>query len=68
VAPVRKNADLRAGILLITGGIGFCLFMGLIALFEPNALQGAGVGLVPLFIGIGYLIVWKLNKKNGQQE
>jgi hypothetical protein len=68
VPPVRKRSDLRAGVLLISGGLGFGLFMSIIGMFDPNALQGAGVGLVPVFIGIGYLIVWKLNKKNGQSE
>lgn len=60
----RKNIDLRRGILLLAGGIGFMILIALIGIWEPNALRGLGAGAVPIFIGIGYLLVWRINKKH----
>ncbi len=53
-----ENKDLRNGILLITGGIGISSF------FLAVADGMWGLGLFPLFLGVGYLIVWKLGNKN----
>jgi hypothetical protein len=60
----RKNLDLRRGLILLALGIGFSLFLGITAIWEPHAVKGVGVGLVPALIGVGYLIVWKINNKN----
>ena len=53
-----EKKDLRNGILLITGGIGISSF------FLAVADGMWGLGLFPLFLGLGYLIVWKLGNKN----
>ncbi len=53
-----EKRDLRNGILLITGGIGISGF------FTVVADDIWAVGLFPLLLGLGYLIVWKLGKKN----
>ena len=53
-----EKKDLRNGILLITGGIGISSFFLAVA----DGLWG--LGLFPLFLGLGYLIVWKLGNKN----
>ncbi len=53
-----QKKDLRNGILLITGGIGISSF------FLAVADGMWGLGLFPLFLGLGYLIVWKLGNKN----
>jgi hypothetical protein len=51
--------DLQGGVILIGVGLGLILFL----LFLPN--RAWGVGFIPLFMGIGRLIAWKLAKKNG---
>ena len=59
--PVRRpgNGDLRAGMVLSTFGLGAVLF----ALTLPEH-EAWGLGLLPLFAGIGFLITWKLGQKN----
>ncbi len=46
-------SDLRRGVVLVGLGMGLGLFM--FQLGKPWA-----VGLIPLFMGLGYLVVWKL--------
>ena len=53
-----QRNDLRNGILLITGGVGLTAFF-------MATIEGLwGLGLFPLFLGLGYIIVWKLGKNN----
>jgi len=52
-------SDLRAGTVLSTFGVGAVLF----ALTLPRHVAW-GLGLLPLFAGIGFLITWKLSQKN----
>jgi len=75
IAPVRRNGtespamrDLRRGLLLISGGIGLSAFFAVIGIWEEEALRGTGLGLVPLFLGIGYLIVGRLGRKAEPRE
>ena len=60
--PPSPRRDLRKGILLVCTGIGIGLFL----LFE-DGLDEAALGLVPILIGIGYLIVAKLDSKMDRQ-
>jgi len=46
-------SDLRRGVILISLGLGLALFMYQIE-------RPWSIGLIPLFMGIGYLIVWRL--------
>ena len=55
--PPKPRNDLRNGILLIGGGIGLAL-----------ALSGKGghaymIGFIAIFLGIAFLVVWKLERK-----
>lgn len=57
IAPARRPAnDLRRGLLLVTGGVGLGVF--LFAVAQPGGMWT--LGLVPLLVGVGYLISWKL--------
>lgn len=57
IAPARRPAnDLRRGLLLATGGIGLGVF--LFAVAQPGGMWT--LGLVPLLVGVGYLISWRL--------
>ncbi len=57
------NADLKKGLILLATGLGVALFLN----YTPGASEvGAwSLGLIPLFIGLAYLLFWKLDKPKG---
>jgi len=55
----RPKSDLQRAFVLIGVGLGLILFF----LAMHNDVWG--VGFIPLLMGIGYLLAWKLAKKNG---
>jgi len=59
--PKRKPSDLRRGIILSTSGVGLTIFLG--ALPGSSGAWGAGVTL--FLIGVGHLIVWRLQNLKG---
>jgi hypothetical protein len=61
--PASRITDLRKGILLLAAGLGFGLFLLVLSAWEPEAIKGAPVGLFLVILGLGYLLVWKLEKK-----
>jgi len=48
----------RAGILLVSGGLGFMVMFAVIARIvqEPETLVASAVGILPLAVGIGYFL------------
>src|SRR5580693_10727336 len=48
----------RAGILLVSGGLGFIIMFALIARFsgEPETMVAGSFGVLPLAIGLGYFV------------
>ena len=60
--PPSPRRDLRRGILLICAGIGIGLF-----LIFADGEEGAGLGLIPILIGVGYLIVATLESRRERQ-
>ena len=59
--PQRRPSDLRRGLLLVGIGIGLIIF------FVGQRDHDWGLGFIPLLMGAGYLIAWKLEqrKQNG---
>ncbi len=55
----RPKSDLQRGIVLVAVGIGLIIF------FVAERESAWGLGFIPLLIGVGYLLAWKLAKKNG---
>jgi hypothetical protein len=55
----------RTAIILISTGTGIALSFGAIALVEKeiDALNGSALGIIPLLIGIGLLIDYRLQVK-----
>lgn len=55
----------RSGILLISGAIGYILMFGLIARVanEPDTWIAAAFGVLPLCVGIGYLVDFRLVRR-----
>jgi hypothetical protein len=55
----RRRANIRlSGVVLLASAVGIVLFFVALAavLQERNVLSGAAVGLIPLAIGVGFLI------------
>jgi hypothetical protein len=48
----------RAGILLVSGGLGFVVMFGIIARItgEPETFIAAAFGILPLAVGAGYFL------------
>lgn len=55
----RVRSDLRRGIVLITVGLGLAVCL---AALDPGDASWS-LGVIPFLIGVGYLIVWKLEGK-----
>ena len=56
----------RACILLIAGALGFMTTFGLIAQIEhePETWVAASLGIIPLAVGLGYLLDWTLIRRD----
>lgn len=52
----------RAGILLVSGAIGFILTFGLIAQVQADRdiWTVAALGIIPLAVGVGYFVDWRI--------
>lgn len=55
--PHRPSSDLRRSILLIATGLGLAIF------FFVQKEGTWAIGLIPLLLGIGYLVVWRLDRQ-----
>ena len=56
--PPKKPSDLRRGIILSTTGVGLTIFLAAL----PDAPGAWGVGLTLFFLGLGHLLVWRLQQ------
>ncbi|HZE56798.1 MAG TPA: DUF6249 domain-containing protein [Chthoniobacterales bacterium] len=54
---VRARSDVRRGIVLVMVGFGLMIFFGAVNEWEGGAWA---LGIIPFLIGVGYLLVWKL--------
>jgi Domain of unknown function (DUF6249) len=64
--PLRSLGNARrAGIVLVSVGVGLTLFFITLSniLRERDVLAGAAVGIIPLAIGIGFFIDYYLQKR-----
>jgi len=61
---VRARSDMRRGVVLTMIGFGLIIFLAAV----NDGFRGGEwtIGVIPLMIGFGYLLVWKLDvRKNG---
>ena len=59
---VRQRSDVRRGVVWTMVGVGLMVWLGAVNDWEGGAWS---FGLIPFLIGLGYLMVWKLEgKKN----
>jgi Domain of unknown function (DUF6249) len=54
---LRQRSDMRRGVILLMIGIGVTAFSGTVTGWDSGVWT---LGLIPLLIGAGYLLVWKL--------
>ena len=54
---VRQRSDMRRGVVLTMVGLGLMVFLAAVNDWEGGAWS---LGLIPFLIGLGYLLVWKL--------
>jgi uncharacterized protein DUF6249 len=57
---VRQRSDMRRGVVLVMVGIGLMLFFAAVNDWEGGAWA---IGVIPFVVGLGYLLVWKLEGK-----
>ena len=61
--PADNGSPLNKGVILIAVGLGLTIFF----LSVPGRHAPWGVGMIPLLIGVGYLIVWKLEGRKSDR-
>src|SRR5262249_18822462 len=54
---VKQRSDMRRGVVLCMIGFGIMIFFGSVNEWEGGSLA---VRVIPFVIGLGYLLVWKL--------
>jgi hypothetical protein len=54
---IRARSDLRRGVVLLMVGFGLMIFFGAVNDWEGGTWS---LGVIPFLIGLGYLLVWKL--------
>jgi hypothetical protein len=57
---VRQRSDVRRGVIWTMTGLGAMIFLGAVNDWEGGAWS---IGLIPFLIGLGYLMIWKLEGK-----
>ena len=57
---IRQRSDMRRGVVLCMVGLGLMLFFGAVNDWEGGSWA---IGVIPFVIGLGYLLVWKLEGK-----
>lgn len=61
---VRSRSDMRRGVVLVTIGFGLIIFLAAV----NGGFAGGewSIGVIPLMIGFGYLLVWKLDARKSE--
>jgi hypothetical protein len=72
-APIEKKKNpFNTGIICMVSGLGTSLFfvvMGIFNNFQQEELWGAsGLGAIPFMVGVGYLIIFFVEKKHQREE
>jgi len=62
---VRARSDMRRGVVLVMVGFGLMIFFGAVNDWDGGAWA---IGIIPFLIGVGHLIVWKLEGPKGSAD
>jgi hypothetical protein len=60
---IRQRSDLRRGVVLLMIGLGVMVFFGAVNDWEGGAWS---LGIIPFLIGLGYLLVWRLDVRRSE--
>jgi hypothetical protein len=60
IPPVPPRSDLRRGVVLTSLGLGIGGFFLLVAPMETGV---ASLGLIPLLLGLGHLLIWRIDSR-----
>ena len=60
---VRQRSDLRRGVTLLMIGAGLMVFFAAVNDWEGGAWS---LGIIPFLIGLGYLLVWRLDVRKDE--
>jgi hypothetical protein len=60
---IRQRSDLRRGVVLLMIGAGLMVFFGAVNDWEGGAWS---LGIIPFLIGLGYLLVWRLDVRRDE--
>ena len=55
--PAKRKSDLRSAFSLVGAGLGLMGFF-----WFTGGTEGMGIGLIPLMIGLGQLVSWKIEQ------
>jgi hypothetical protein len=58
----------RSGILLVAGAIGYIVTFALLGRHEPDAMNAAIFGVIPLAIGIGFFVDHALIRRDAKVQ
>ena len=58
--PIAAHSDLRRGLVFVGIGLSLLILIGMIEGFSSGSWA---VGLIPAFIGVAYLIVWRYSQR-----
>ena len=61
---VRQRSDLRRGVVLLMVGLGLMVFFGAVNDWEGGMWS---LGIIPFLIGVGYLLVWRLDVRRAPE-
>lgn len=61
----RQRSDLRRGVVLLMVGLGLMIFFAAVNDWEGGAWS---LGIIPFLIGMGYLLVWRLDVRKSPEE
>ena len=59
---MRRRSDVRRGVVWTMVGLGLMIWLAAVNDWEGGAWS---FGLIPFLIGLGYLLIWKLDDKKG---
>lgn len=60
---VRQRSDLRRGVVFLMVGAGMIVFFGAVTAWEDGVWS---LGVIPFLIGLGYVLVWRLDVRKGE--
>jgi hypothetical protein len=60
LTPQTRRSDLRRGLIFMGSGLGLAIAL----VVMPNTEKAWALGAIPLFIGMGYLIAWRIEGRS----